>query len=177
MFVCLPWHSYLLWCGCFLYLPILYGMHLVVPTHPYFFLVVCHPNRTFPQKSLSRNPRIGFLLSPPLDHALLPLTHDLATSCIGWVQASDVWTLHVFHFYVYSKFAYCSCVCRGLEARLHNLPSILDFLWCELFSDFPFFYGLLPLGAGLYLMLGFSFFNPFCSFATFSYRSILPFLL
>ena len=28
-----------------------------------------------------------------------------------------------------------------------------------LFSDFPFFYGLLPLGAGLYLMMGFAFFQ------------------
>ena len=32
----------------------------------------------FPQKSLSRNPRIGFSLSLPLDHPLLLLTHDPA---------------------------------------------------------------------------------------------------
>ena len=57
-------------------LSIPHGMHLVVPTHPCFFWAVCHPNRTFPQKSLSRNPRIGFPLSPSPDHTLLPLTHD-----------------------------------------------------------------------------------------------------
>ena len=79
-------------------LPISHGMHLVVLAHPYFLWVVCHPNRIFPpkeseqepQKSLSRNPRIGFPFSPLLDYALLPLTYDLTTSCIGRVQASDV---------------------------------------------------------------------------------------
>ena len=34
------------------------------------------PTGYFPQKSLSRNPRIGFPLSPSSDYALLPLTHD-----------------------------------------------------------------------------------------------------
>ena len=57
-------------------LSIPHGVHLVVPTHSCFFWVVCHPNRTFPQKSLSRNPRIGFPLSPSSDHTLLPLTYD-----------------------------------------------------------------------------------------------------
>ena len=54
-------------------LSIPHGMHLVVPTHPYFFWAICYPSRTFPQKSLSRNSRIGFPLSPPLDHTFLPL--------------------------------------------------------------------------------------------------------
>ena len=52
----------------------------------------------------------------------------------------------MLHFYVCPKFACCSCVHYGQEACLHILPSILDFLWRELFSDFPSFYGLLPLG-------------------------------
>ena len=64
------------------------------------------------------------------------------------------------HFYVCLKFACCSCVHCGLEACLHSLPSVLDFLWHELFFDFLFFYGLLPLGAGLYLMVGFVFLQP-----------------
>ena len=81
-------------------------------------------------------------------------------SSIGWVQAGDIWALRVPHFYVCPKSACCSYVRRGLEARLHCLLSILNFLWRELFFDFPFFYGLLPLGAGLYLMVGFAFFQP-----------------
>ena len=81
-------------------------------------------------------------------------------SCIGWVQAGDVWALHVPYFYVCPKSTCCSCVRRGLEARLYSLPSVLDFLWRELFSNFLFFYGLLPLGARLYLMVGFAFFQP-----------------
>ena len=86
------------------------------------------PTRHFPLKSLSRNPRIDFPLSPLLDHALLPLTHDLTTSCIGWVQAGDVWALRVLHFHVYPKHACRSRFCRGLEACLHILLPILGFL-------------------------------------------------
>ena len=46
LFVCLPWHSYLLWCGCSLSLSIPHGMHLVVPTQLCFFWVVYHPSMT-----------------------------------------------------------------------------------------------------------------------------------
>ena len=68
------------------------------------------------------------------------------------------------HFYVCLKFACCSCIRRGLEACLHSLrPSLTSYgVSCFLISRF---YGLLPLGAGLYLIVGFSFFSPlFCSF-------------
>jgi len=137
LFVCLSWPFYLLRCGCSL--SISHGMHLVVPTHPYFFWVVCHPNRTFPPKRPEQEPQNRFSPLPSATHALLPLTHDLTTSCIGWVQVGDVWFLRVLHFYICPKYACCSCVCNGLKARLHSLPFILDFLWRELFSDFPFF--------------------------------------
>ena len=70
---------------------------------------------------------------------LLPLTHDLTTSCIGWVQAGDVWALHVLHFHVYPKHAYCWSVRCGLEAYLHILSPILGFIWREPFSGFSFF--------------------------------------
>ena len=114
-------------------------LHLVVPTHPCFLGWYVIPTKHVPQKSLSRNPRIGFPLSPPPDHALLPLTHNLTTSCICWVQASDVWALHMLHCCAYPKSAYCSYVHRGLEACLHILPPILSFLWHEPFSGFSFF--------------------------------------
>ena len=37
-------------CVLSLSLSIHHGIHLVVPTHPYFFWVACHPSRTFPPK-------------------------------------------------------------------------------------------------------------------------------
>ena len=49
-------------------------MHLVILAHPYFLWVVCHPNKTFLPKEPEQEPIIGFLLSLPPDHALLPLT-------------------------------------------------------------------------------------------------------
>ena len=136
LFVCLPWHPYLLRCGCSLSIP--HDMHLVVPTHHCFFWVIFHPSRTFPPKEPEQEPQNRFPLSPPLDHTLLPLTHDLTTSCIGWTQAGDVWALHVLYFCVCPKSTCCSCICLGLGAFLHILPPILDFLWRELLSDSSF---------------------------------------
>ena len=73
--------------------------------------------------------------------------------CIAWVQASDAWALRVPPFHICPKSTYCSFACRGLEACLHSLPSILFDLLCELLFNFP-----LPLGAELYLILGLTFF-------------------
>ena len=54
-----------------------YGMHLVVPAHPYFFLVVCHPNRIFPPKEPEREPQNRFSPLPMTrPYSLLPLTHN-----------------------------------------------------------------------------------------------------
>ena len=108
------------------------------PTHPYFFWAICHPSKTFPPKESKQEPQDRFSLLPTARPC--PLTSDTwpTTSCISWVQAGDVWALHMLHFYVCPK-PICSCVHRGLEARLHILPSIFDFLWHELFSDFSFF--------------------------------------
>ena len=51
-------------------------MHLVIPAHLCLFWVVYHPSRTFFQKSLSENPKIGFPLLPAAKpYPLLPLTH------------------------------------------------------------------------------------------------------
>ena len=58
-------------------LPIPHDMHLVVPTHLYFFLAVCHPSRTFPPKELEQEPQNRFSpLSTARPCHLLPLTHD-----------------------------------------------------------------------------------------------------
>ena len=122
---------------------------------------------------------MGFPLSPPLDYALLPLTHDLTTSCISCVQTGDVWALHVLHFHVCPKSAYCSCVHRGLEACLHILPLILGFLWREPFFGFSFFRVCSLRGLGFCLIVGFSSFKSFfCSFLQslrfLSYHSAIP---
>ena len=45
-------------------LSIPHGMHLVVPTHPYFFWVTCHPSRTFPPKEPEQEPQDRFFSSP-----------------------------------------------------------------------------------------------------------------
>ena len=58
-------------------LPIFHGMHLIVPTHPYFFLVVCYPSRIFPLKELERQPQNRlFPLPTARPYPLLSLTHD-----------------------------------------------------------------------------------------------------
>ena len=136
LFVCLPWHCYLLQCGCSLFFSILHGMHLVVPTYPYFFWAICHPSRTFPPKEPKQEPQNMF--SPLPTVRSYPLTSDPwpTTSYIGWVQVGEVWALRVLDFCVCSKLAHC--ICRGLEALLHILPPILDFLWRELLSNSSF---------------------------------------
>ena len=98
-------------------LPIPYGMHLVVLAQLCSFRWYVIPAGHFPQKSPSRNLKIGFPFSPPPNHALLPLTHDLTVSCIGWVQAGKIWALRVPLFHVCPKSAYCICICRGWPAQ------------------------------------------------------------
>ena len=58
-------------------LPIPHGMYLVVPTHPYFFWVVCHLSRKFPLKELEREPQNRlFPLPTAIPYPFLPQTHD-----------------------------------------------------------------------------------------------------
>ena len=68
--------------------------------------------------------------------------------CIGWVQAGGVWTLRVPSFHMCPKPACCLFVCRGLEARRSCFLTF--YVAC-------FFVFLLPLGVGLYLMMGLTF--------------------
>ena len=58
-------------------LPIPHGMHLVVPTHPYFFWAICHPSRTFSLKELEKEPQNRLSSLPTTrPYPFLPLTHD-----------------------------------------------------------------------------------------------------
>ena len=59
----------------FFSLSIPYGMHLMVPTHPCFFWVVCHPSRTFPPKEREHEPYNRF--SPLFTAKPYPFTSDL----------------------------------------------------------------------------------------------------
>ena len=79
-YLCWPWHQtkkailfvYLL---CYsvsaLSLPILHGMHLVVPAHPCFLWVVCHPSRIFPLKEFEQEPQNRFSPLPTARPCLL----------------------------------------------------------------------------------------------------------
>ena len=120
-------------------LPIPHGMHLVATAQLCQFGCCVIPARHFPQKCPGRNLKIGFPLSPPPNHFLLPLTHDLTTSCIGWVQDGEVWVLRVPSFHMCLKSACCSLVRRGLEACLHSLPSVFltFYVSCFLISRSP----------------------------------------
>ena len=63
--------------------------------------------------------------------------------------------------HVRQKFVRYSCVCHGLEAHLCILSLILDLLWRELFSDLPFFIGLLLSRAEPCLIMSFPLLSPF----------------
>ena len=59
-----------------------FGWHVVLVGH-------------FPQKSLSKDPRIGFFPFP--HHQTMPSDLWPTTSYIGWVQAGGAWVSHVLH--------------------------------------------------------------------------------
>ena len=109
--------SFLLRCGCLLSpYPSWHTPSGPAQFCPFRWCVI--PTGHFPQKSLGRNLKIGLPLSPPPNHALLPLIHHLTVSCIGWVRACEVWALRVPSFHICPKFVCCSLVHRGLEACL-----------------------------------------------------------
>ena len=90
-------------------------------------------------------------------------------SCIGWVQAVEVWAIRVPLIHVCPKSAYCSCVCHSWPAQ-----SAIHFL---LFSSSPFLYGLPHLRAGPCLTVGFAFLQPTFFPVTISCHTTLSFLL
>ena len=134
-----------------------YWLQLIRPSFGWYVIPAGH----LPQKNLSGNPKVGFPFSPPSDHTLSYLRLMTHHSCIGWVQVGSAWALRVPHFHVRQKLVRYSCVCHGLEVHLCILPLILNLLWRELFSNFPFFIGLLLSRAGPCLIMGFPLFSPF----------------
>ena len=99
------------------------------------------------------------------------------TSCICWVQAGDVWALHMLHF--------CLCpllMCLPWFGDLFAYSAIhLWLLMARAIFLFPILYGLLPLGARLFWIVGLSSFSLlfylFRSLAAISCRTTLSFLL
>ena len=90
-------------------------MHLVIPTHVYFFWMRCHSSRTFLLKELEWDPKIGCPFSLPLDHTILYLWPMAHLPCIGWVQIGGDWALcacstfvWIHHFFGLHAFAIAS---------------------------------------------------------------------
>ena len=102
------------------------------------------PAGHFPQKSLSKNPRIGFFpLLTVRPCPLLPLTHDPPLLILVGYRLVVSRSCMCFTF-----FACCSCICRDLEIGLYFLPCTFGFLWRGLFSDLPFFMTYFFFGVG-----------------------------
>ena len=105
-------------------------MHLVISTHFSFFGVVCHPKH-FPQKSLSRNPRIDFPLLPTTKpYPLLPLAHG--PPCLYWLGISG-WCLNLVHAPLPCESMVClKFMCLPLPVSLSGLAMC----FCCLFLTF-----------------------------------------
>ena len=140
--------SFLLRCGCLLSpYPSWHTPSGPAQFCPFRWCVI--PTGHFPQKSLGRNLKIGLPLSPPPNHALLPLIHHLTVSCIGWVRACEVWALRVPSFHVCPKICLllsCPPWSRGLPANKFNFYMIFIILLFIKIVSFPlifFFFDLI----------------------------------
>ena len=157
MFACCGFF-YPLQCVCSLSLSIPHGMHLVVSTHPYFFWGHVIPTGHFPQKSLSKNPRIGFFSLPTARPC--PLTHGLPLPILAGYRLVVPRSRACFTF-----FTRCSCICRVMKIGLYVLPCTFGFLWRGLFSALPFFmtcffWRLGLVGSWAFLPSAYSVFTP-----------------
>ena len=120
-----------------------------------------------PQKGPSKNLKIGSPLSPPPNHALLPLTHDL--TILYWLSISW-WGLGL----VRVSFSCMSKICL----LLMHLLWLTCIVCCPFLIIFWFFFPLwLALfGAGPCLIVGFAFSSAhhFFCYHLLSYHSIIP---
>ena len=100
------------------------------------------PTGHFPQKSLSKNPRIGFFPLPTARPC--PLTHDSSLPILAGHRLVVLGSCACFTF-----FTCRSCICRVLEIGPYVLPCTFGFLWRGLFSDLSFFIICFFWGLGL----------------------------
>ena len=108
------------------------------------------PARHFPQKSLIKNPKIGFFPLPTTKPCpLLPLIHDPPLPILAGYKLVVPGSYACFTF-----FACCSCICYDLEIGLYVLPCTFGFLWHRLFSNLPFFMTCFFLGVGPCRIMG-----------------------
>ena len=122
------------------------------------------PTGHFPQKSLSKNPIIGFFSLPTTRPC--SLTHNPPLPILVGYRLVVPRSRAYFTF-----FTRCSCTCHVLEIVLYALPCTFGFLWCGLFSDLPFlmtcfFWGLGLIGSWAFLPPAYFVFTPWpCSHA------------
>ena len=107
------------------------------------------PAGHFPQKSLSKNPIIGFFPFPTTRPC--PLTHNPPLPILAGYKLVVPGSRVYFTFFIC-----CSYICRHLEIGLYVLPCTFGFLWRGLFSDLPlfmpyFFWGLGLVGSWAFL--------------------------
>ena len=146
-FVCLFAVAFLPVTVCVLSLSLSFSLSLMACTY-WFQLILTSfgwhviPTGHFPQKSLSKNPKIGFFPFPTARPcSLLPLTHDPPPPILAGYKLVVPRSCACFTF-----FACCSCIYHDLEIGLYVLPCIFGFLWRGLFSDLPFFMNYFFLG-------------------------------
>ena len=111
-----------------------------------------------PQRSLSKNLRIGFSPLPTARPCpLLPLTHDPSLPILAGYRLVVSGSCACFTF-----FACCSCICRDLEIGLYVLLCTFGFLWRGLFFRSVILYDLLLLGVGPCRIMGLPSQGPLC---------------
>ena len=133
---------------------------LILTSFGWHVILVGH----FPQKSLSKNPKIGFF--PLSTTRPCPLTHDPPLPILAGYRLVVPRSRVCFTFFTRRL-----CICRILEIGLYVLPCTFGFLWCGLFSDLLFFmtcffWGLGLVGSWAFLPPTYSVFTPWpCSHA------------
>ena len=125
------------------------GMHLMVPTHLYFFWAVCHPSRTFSPKEpkqKSQNRFSPLLTAKPCP--LLPLTHDPPLLVLAgyMLMMSGPYTCSTSVYVQNMPAAYAFAVVWRVICTFCR-PYLTSY-GVSYFLIFHF-YGLLPLEAGL----------------------------
>ena len=158
-------------------LSIPHGMHLAVPTHPYFFWAVCHPSRIFPPEEPEQESQNRFFPLPtarpcPLTSNWWP--HDvLYWLCIGW------WCLSLTCTSLLCMSKICSLLMHlpwsGGSSTQSAIRPWLLMVWVVL--RFPILLWLAPLKGWALFDGGFCLLSAYSFTAIISCHTILSFLL